>query len=234
MSKINGETALEYESSKLEASGGVPLYTLEFAFNHNGKAYLFTYTAPAGAKERFGPAFMASARTIDFVVSAARVGVAQARSSAPKRSASASTIAFRSRAASSSVERAVGRLVGDREGDRLAPGADLVAPVDVEDADLAKLVAGCLTRRRDEVADRDVLGDGDGDVLPDGGVGDDVPVGDRAAGGVEEASEVELERSPLAFELARVELAEDAGAGRRASCRGGGAGAARARTRARP
>jgi len=65
--EINGETALEYESSKLEASGGVPLYTLEFAFNHDGKAYLFTYTAPAGAKERFKPTFMASARTITFV-----------------------------------------------------------------------------------------------------------------------------------------------------------------------
>jgi hypothetical protein len=64
---MNGETALEYESSKLEASGGVPLYTLEFAFNHDGKAYLFTYTAPAGAKERFKPTFMASARTITFV-----------------------------------------------------------------------------------------------------------------------------------------------------------------------
>ncbi len=45
----------------------MPLYTLEFAFNHDGKAYLFTYTAPAGAKERFKPTFMASARTITFV-----------------------------------------------------------------------------------------------------------------------------------------------------------------------
>jgi hypothetical protein len=66
--KIHGQTGLVYESSKLEVSGGIPLYTLEFAFNHNGKAYLFTYTAPASAKARFSPVFKASAATIDFVV----------------------------------------------------------------------------------------------------------------------------------------------------------------------
>jgi hypothetical protein len=66
--RIHGATGLEYESSKLERSGGVPLYTLEFAFSHNGKAYLFTYTAPAGAKAKFKPSFLASARTIQFVV----------------------------------------------------------------------------------------------------------------------------------------------------------------------
>jgi hypothetical protein len=65
--KINGETALEYESSKLEVSGGIPLYTFEAALNHNGKAYLFTYTAPASAKARFAPVFKASAATIKFV-----------------------------------------------------------------------------------------------------------------------------------------------------------------------
>ena len=66
--RINGATALEYESSKLEKSGGVPLYTLEVAFSHNGKAYLFTYTAPAGSKAKFRPSFLASVRTTKFVV----------------------------------------------------------------------------------------------------------------------------------------------------------------------
>jgi hypothetical protein len=65
--KIHGATALEYESSKLEKSGGVPLYTLEFAFAHDGKAYLFTYTAPASAKAQVRPSFLASAKTIEFV-----------------------------------------------------------------------------------------------------------------------------------------------------------------------
>jgi len=69
--KINGETALEYESSKLEVSGGIPLYTLEFAFNHNGRAYLFTFTAPATAKRQFESLFRASAATIRFAVTAA-------------------------------------------------------------------------------------------------------------------------------------------------------------------
>jgi hypothetical protein len=63
---IHGRTALEYESSKLEKSGGVPLYTLEFAFSHKGKAYLFTYTAPASAQAKFRPSFLASAATIKF------------------------------------------------------------------------------------------------------------------------------------------------------------------------
>ena len=64
---IHGVTGLEYASSRLEASGGVPLYTLEFAFNHDGKVYLFTYTAPASAKGAFEPVFEASAATIAFV-----------------------------------------------------------------------------------------------------------------------------------------------------------------------
>lgn len=66
--KINGVTALEYESSKLEKAGGKRLYTLEFAFNHNGRAYLFTYTATATAKGQFEPVFRASAATIRFAV----------------------------------------------------------------------------------------------------------------------------------------------------------------------
>ena len=101
--KINGESALEYESSKLEASGGVPLYTLEFAFNHGGKAYLFTYTAPAAAKERFKPTFMASARRSPS--SSRRPGRRSSGRAARRRSAraSASTIALRRRAASSSA-----------------------------------------------------------------------------------------------------------------------------------
>ena len=59
------------------------------------------------------------------------------------------------------------RLEGDREGDGLAALADLLAAVDVEDADLAQLRAGRGSRRGDEVAGCDVLGDGDGDVLAD-------------------------------------------------------------------
>jgi hypothetical protein len=66
--KIHGETALAYESSKLEVSAGIPLYTLEYAFSHDGKAYLFTYTAPATAAAKFAPVFKASAATIMFVV----------------------------------------------------------------------------------------------------------------------------------------------------------------------
>src|SRR5207342_2741600 len=92
---------------------------------------------------------------------------------------------------------------------------DLVAPVDVEDADLAELGAGGLTRCLDEIADRHVLRDGDGDVLPDGGEGDHVPVHHRAADRGEEAAEIELEDSPLPFELARMKLAEDARVRRR-------------------
>jgi hypothetical protein len=65
--RINGETALAYESSKLEVSGGLALYTLEYAFNHDGKAYLFTYTAPASAKARFAAEYKASAATIKFI-----------------------------------------------------------------------------------------------------------------------------------------------------------------------
>jgi len=65
--KVNGQTALVYESSRLEKSGGVPLYTLEVAFNHDGKAYLFTYTAPASARGSFRATFVASASTIKFV-----------------------------------------------------------------------------------------------------------------------------------------------------------------------
>jgi len=52
-------------------SGGIPLYTLEFAFNHNGRAYLFTFTAPATAKRQFESLFRASAATIRFAVTAA-------------------------------------------------------------------------------------------------------------------------------------------------------------------
>jgi hypothetical protein len=65
--QVGGETALEYESSKLEVSGGIPLYTFEVAMNHNGKAYLFTYTAPASAKGKFAALFKASAASIRFV-----------------------------------------------------------------------------------------------------------------------------------------------------------------------
>ena len=65
--RINGETALAYESSKLEVSGGLALYTLEYAFNHDGKAYLFTCTAPASAKARFAAEYKASAATIKFI-----------------------------------------------------------------------------------------------------------------------------------------------------------------------
>jgi hypothetical protein len=66
--RINGVTALEYESSRLEKAGGKRLYTLEFAFNRNGRAYLFTYTAPATGRGHFEPVFRASAATIRFVV----------------------------------------------------------------------------------------------------------------------------------------------------------------------
>lgn len=66
---IHGVTGLEYASSRLEQAGGRRLYTLEFAFNHAGRAYLFTYTAPASAKAAFDPLFHASAATIRFVVS---------------------------------------------------------------------------------------------------------------------------------------------------------------------
>jgi hypothetical protein len=65
--RIHGASAYEYESSKLEKSAGVPLYTLEFAFSHDGKAYLFTYTAPASVKAQVRPSFLASAKTIRFV-----------------------------------------------------------------------------------------------------------------------------------------------------------------------
>ena len=69
--KINGVAGLEYESSKLEKAGGKRLYTLEFAFNHKGRAYLFTYTATAVAQGQFEPTFRASAATIRFVASRA-------------------------------------------------------------------------------------------------------------------------------------------------------------------
>ena len=70
--KIHGVTALEYASSRLEKSGGIPLYTLEFAFNHGGRAYLFTYTTPASAKATFEKLFRASAATIRFLATSPR------------------------------------------------------------------------------------------------------------------------------------------------------------------
>ena len=116
-------------------------------------------------------------------------------------------------------ERPLGRLVGDRERDRLAALADLVTAVDVEDADLAELPPGRLAGGGDELAGRDILGDGDGDVLADRGVGDHVAVGHGLVRGGEEVAEVELEGAPLAVELARMELAEDAGGGSRGLAR---------------
>ena len=71
-------------------------------------------------------------------------------------------------------ERPLGRLVGDRERDRLAPGPDLVAAVDVEDPELAQLLAGGLARRGGELADRDLLGTATAMSWRIGRVGDDV------------------------------------------------------------
>jgi len=70
--KIHGVTGLEYASSKLERAGGIPLYTLEYAFSRGGKAYLFTYTAPASTKAEFEQLFRASAATIRFLVAPPR------------------------------------------------------------------------------------------------------------------------------------------------------------------
>src|SRR4051812_13263271 len=108
-------------------------------------------------------------------------------------------------------ERPLRRLEGDRERDRLAALAHLLAAVDVKDADLPQLRARRLAGGGDEVARRDVLGDGDGDVLPDRGEADHVLVGDRVARRGEQLVEVELEAAPRALEHARMELAERAG-----------------------
>ena len=89
----------------------------------------------------------------------------QARSSAPKRSRSALTIAAAHLRGLLVGERPLGRLEGEVDRDRLAPLADLLAAVDVEDACLAKDRPGRLARRIDERADLDVLVDGDRDVL---------------------------------------------------------------------
>src|ERR687888_1469180 len=54
-------------------------------------------------------------------------------------------------------ERPVGRLEDERERDRLVPGGDLLAPIDVEGPHLAELRADRLARRGHERPGRHVL-----------------------------------------------------------------------------
>src|SRR5581483_2417522 len=97
--------------------------------------------------------------------------------------------------------------------------ADLLAAVDVEDADLSQLGPGGLARGGDEVARRDVFGDGDGDVLPDRGIGDDVLVGHRLARVRKQTRQIELERAPRACDPTRMQFTEDAPDGLRRPAR---------------
>src|SRR5262245_39861309 len=76
--------------------------------------------------------------------------------------------------------RPLGRAEGEPQRDGLAPGADLVAAVDVEDADVAELGAGGLADGVDEVACRHRLVDGEGQVLLQRGERRDVDVVRRA------------------------------------------------------
>ncbi|HEY4348785.1 MAG TPA: hypothetical protein VGM80_14470 [Gaiellaceae bacterium] len=67
---VDGVTGLAYTSSKLESTpDGHPLVTAEYAFEHGGKGYLFTYTALASTPSATGVTlFKSSAMTIKFVV----------------------------------------------------------------------------------------------------------------------------------------------------------------------
>ncbi|HUK45741.1 MAG TPA: hypothetical protein VLV28_10635 [Gaiellaceae bacterium] len=63
---INGTPGLEYQTTKLEKSGGHPLLTLEYAFLRGARGYLFTYSATASSRAAVTPLFQASAATIRF------------------------------------------------------------------------------------------------------------------------------------------------------------------------
>ena len=133
-----------------------------------------------------------------------------ARSSAPKRSTSAATILSRAASASSSVSVRSGAWKTRCSGDGLPSLPHLVAAVDVEDARLAELGATRLVGGGDDSAGLDVLGDGDGDVLPVRRVRDDVLVEDPLRHRGHQPRRRRARRRPTAVEQRRVELAEPA------------------------
>ena len=103
---------------------------------------------------------------IDTVIRGSRrIGFTPPRSSAPNRSASASTIRAAERGRVLVGERPLGRLEDERERDRLAALADLLAAVDVEDAASRAARAGRLARGVDELAGGHLLGDGEREIL---------------------------------------------------------------------
>src|SRR5436190_21176419 len=107
-------------------------------------------------------------------------------------------------------ERLLIRLEGHREGHRLRARAHLLTPVDVERTHLPELGAGGLPGGVDERSGGNVFVDDEGEVLPDGWVGDDVLVVDDVGHRGEKRRQVELEDPPAAFEQRRMELADPA------------------------
>src|SRR6266511_3401257 len=89
-------------------------------------------------------------------------------------------------------ERALGRLEGHREGDRLPPLAGLRAAVDVEDPHVAELRPGGCPGGLDELPCRDLLGDDERQILAQRGIGDDVFVHQRVRNLGDELVQVEL------------------------------------------
>src|SRR5439155_16995089 len=77
----------------------------------------------------------------------------------------------------------LGRLEGDREGERLLARAELEAAVLVEDADLAELRLARGAQCRHHVGRGDLFGQDEREVLPDGGIRDDVDVRDPSRDG---------------------------------------------------
>jgi 2-polyprenyl-6-methoxyphenol hydroxylase-like FAD-dependent oxidoreductase len=80
------------------------------------------------------------------------------------------------------------RIIDKGDGAALA---DLLAPVDVEHLGLAQERSCGLVRHVDESADLHLLVDGDRDVLPNRGIGDDVLVHDQLRDGDRERAREE-------------------------------------------
>jgi hypothetical protein len=64
---VAGVHGLHYVSTKAQRIGDVPLLTDQYAFLHDGRVYLFTYTSLASSQTEYEPLFAASAKTIRFV-----------------------------------------------------------------------------------------------------------------------------------------------------------------------
>ena len=134
---------------------------------------------------------------------------AQARSSASNRSASVCDDTAAQLGGFLVRERALWRLEGEVDCDRLPPFADLLAAIDVEHARLPEQRSCGRARGFDERADLDVLSNGDCDVLVNRRVRHHVLVRDRIASGDGELFEVELEGTPHPLEERGMELADD-------------------------